>query len=148
MPEDDAATETDERDANERAAVDGGVLQGDPVHHEAATDEPATDERTAPSWWHRDHPTFTSLVGFYAGLLFIIVVPGAFAAVLAALFSQSRAEQLFPLVLVTLAVPLALLLPRRTRRFARYMWVGIVSTFVVVVGVAALVLWFLVDHTG
>lgn len=135
MPEENAATETDARDANERTSADGALGDG-------------TGEEAAPSWWHRDHPTFASLVGFYTGLLFIIVIPGAFAAVLAALFSQSRAEQLFPLVLVTLAIPLVLLFPHRTRRFARYMWLGIVSTFVVVVGVAALVLWFLIDHTG
>lgn len=112
-----------------------------------APEEPAggsPEPEQPPGWWHRSHPTFASLTGFYGGMLFIIVVPGLFAGICAWLFGQDRAKDLFPLVLVTLVFPLALLVPRRTRRFALFIWVGIISTAVVVVGVAALTLWLLI----
>jgi len=110
-----------------------------------ADEPPAGPERPKqPGWWHRSHPTFASLTGFYGGMAFIIVVPGLWAAICAALFGQTRAERLFPLVLVTLLLPLALLVPRKTRRFAIFMWVGIISTAVVVAGVGALTLWLLI----
>jgi len=118
-----------------------------------STDEPgatATDAETdplaGPDWRHRDHPTFAALTGFYAGLIFAIVVPGLYAAILAALFSQRRAESLFPFVLVTLIVPLLLVIAPRTRRFGGYMWLGMVSTAIVVIGVGGGVFWYMVDH--
>ena len=92
---------------------------------------------------YRDHPTFAALTGFYTGLVFAIVVPGLYVAILAALFGQDRAEDLFPFVLVTLVVPLLLLVDHRTRRFGRYMWVGMVGTVVVVLGVGAGVFWLM-----
>jgi hypothetical protein len=104
------------------------------------------DDAPAPGWWHRSHPTFASLTGFYGGMLFIILVPGLWGGITAWLFGQSRAESLFAWVLVTLVVPAALLVPRKTRRFAIYLWIGIVTTAIVVVGVAALVLWLLIHH--
>lgn len=108
-------------------------------------DQPGAEERpTPPGWWRRSHPTFASLTGFYGGMVFIIVVPGLWAAVCAWLFGQDKAERLFAYVLITLVFPLALLVPRRTRRFAMFIWVGIVSTAIVVVGVAALMLWLLI----
>lgn len=110
----------------------------------AAPPSEAEEPRHPPGWWHRSHPTFASLTGFYGGMLFIIIVPGLFAAICAWLFGQSRAEDLFPFVLVTLVFPLALLLPRRTRRFALFIWIGIISTAIVVGGAAAITLWVLV----
>lgn len=101
-----------------------------------------------PSWWHRDHPTFTSLAGFFTGLLFIILVPGAYAGLLSVLVEQDTAEDLFPLVLITLAVPIGLAVAPRTRRFGRFMLVGIVTTAVVVLATAALVLWILYSTEG
>lgn len=98
---------------------------------------------TRPDWWHRDHPTFAAVTGFYAGLVFAIVVPGLYVAILAALFGQDRAEELFPFVLVTLAVPLLLVILHRTRRFGEFMWVGMISTTVVVLGVGAGVFWYM-----
>jgi len=98
-------------------------------------------------WWRSSHPTFAALTGFYAGLVYIIVVPGVAGAILAAVFGQDRAEELFPWIALTLVVPLALLVPRKTRRFAQFVWLGIVSTAVVVIGVAALVLWIMIEHT-
>lgn len=102
------------------------------------------DPQRAPDWWHRDHPTFTALSGFFTGLVFVIAVPGLFAAVLTALFDYHTAEELFPLVLVILAVPLGLVTARRTRRFGLYMVIGMVVTLVIVAGVTALVLWWMI----
>ena len=78
----------------------------------------------------------------------MIVVPGAFAAVLRALFDYDTAEELFPFVLVVFAVPLALIAVPRTRRFGRYMLLGMLATAVVVIGVAALVVWILIKTDG
>lgn len=106
----------------------------------------STEEQAAaaePSWWHRDHPTFTSLSGFFTGLLFVILVPGIYAGLLSVLVETETAEELFPLVLVTLGIPIALTIAPRTRRFGRYMLIGIVTTAVVVLVSAGLVLWIL-----
>ena len=114
-----------------------------------ATTEPAADapaQGRQPSWWHRDHPTFSALTGFFTGLLFVALIPAVYVAVLSLIFDNDKVENLFPFVLVTLVVPLALVVNQRTRRFGTYFWIGIVLTAVVVVGVAALVLWYLVDH--
>lgn len=109
---------------------------------------PADPTAKPPDWWHRDHPTFTALTGFFTGLAFVIVVPGVFAAILSALFDYETAEDLFPFVVLTLAVPIGLLVAPRTRRFGRYMVIGMVTTLLVVLGVAAVVLWVLVSLEG
>ncbi|MGZ4447005.1 MAG: hypothetical protein ACXVWZ_09895 [Nocardioides sp.] len=106
------------------------------------TSPDGTAERQ-PDWWHRDHPTFTALTGFFTGLAFVIVVPGVFVGLLYALFSDSAAEDLFPMVLVTLVVPAGLVVAPRTRRFGLYMVIGMLVTALVVGGVTALVLWYL-----
>lgn len=111
-----------------------------------ATEQPATERQ--PDWWHRDHPTFTALTGFFTGLAFVIVVPGLFAAALGLLFDYRTAEDLFPFVLVTLAVPIGLVIVPRTRRFGLYMVIGMVTTALVVGGVTALVLWYMVTYQG
>jgi 4-amino-4-deoxy-L-arabinose transferase-like glycosyltransferase len=113
---------------------------------ETAAEAPETGR--APDWWHRDHPTFTALTGFFAGLGFVIVVPGLFAAILGWIFEYHRAEQLFPFVLVTLAVPVGLVIAPRTRRFGVYMLIGMVTTALVVLGVAGVVLWYMVSRQG
>jgi len=112
----------------------------DPV--EDQPDDGAVDQ---PSWWHRDHPTFSALAGFFTGLAFVLLVPALFVGLLSLLFDYDRAEDMFPLVLLTLVVPLGLVISPRSRRFGTYMWIGIVTTAVVVVGVGALVLYVLVN---
>jgi hypothetical protein len=97
-----------------------------------------------PSWWHRDHPVFTPLTGFFAGLAFMLLVPGLFAALLESVFSQHTVADLFPFVLVMLAVPLVLVMRHETRRFGLYFVLGMVTTAVVVLGVGGLVLWWMV----
>ena len=119
-------------------------------HSDAQSDEPSEEPKDSSaarlSWWHRDHPTFTALAGFFTGLLFVALIPAIYVGVLSLVVDNAKVESLFPFVLVTLVVPVALVANRRTRRFGTYFWIGIVLTAVVVVGVAALVLWYLVDH--
>lgn len=117
------------------------VTPADPADPSSAVVPAAEDDR---GWWRRDHPTFSALLGFYTGLVTVIVLPGGFAALLAALVSSERASSLYPFVLVVFAIPLVLLVPERTRRFARYMLLGMVLTALVVVLVAAVTLFFLV----
>jgi hypothetical protein len=101
-----------------------------------------------PSWWHRSHPTFAGLVGFFTGVAFVIVVPGVYGALLSLLLGDTTAQRLFPLVLIALLVPLALLVPRKTRRFAEFMLLGLVLTVVVVAVTATVVIWVLVKTQG
>ena len=101
------------------------------------------DERS-PDWWRRDHPTFTALTGFFTGLAFVVAVPGGFVALLHLAFDDDTTDDLFPLVLVALVVPLGLMAFQRTRRFGSYMLLGVVVTALVVGGAAALVLWVVV----
>ena len=111
----------------------------------AVEGEPAGPAGRRTDWWHRDHPTFTALTGFFTGLAFVIVVPGLFAAILHVLFDDHTAEDLFPFVLVMLAVPVGLIVAHRTRRFGLYMAIGMVATALVVAGVTALVLWYMFE---
>lgn len=112
-----------------------------------APDEQSEEvEERQPSWWHRDHPTFSALAGFFTGLLFVALVPALYVGILSLFVDTDRVEELFPFVLVTLAVPLALVVSPKTRRFGTYFWIGIVLTALVVVGVAALVLWYMVEN--
>lgn len=109
----------------------------------AGASQPSTERQ--PDWWHRDHPTFASLTGFFAGLAFVVLVPGLFIALLHVLVDDDTAEQLFPFVLVTLVVPIGLVIAPRTRRFGLYMVIGLVATAIVVAGVAGLVLWYMIS---
>ena len=95
------------------------------------------------AWLHDSHPTVAALVGFYIGLAYAILVPGTWGALLTWVVGQERAEELFPWVALTLLVPLALLIPRKTRRLAEFVWLGIILTVLVVVGVGSLVFWIL-----
>ena len=101
-----------------------------------------------PSWWHRDHPTFTALTGFYAGLVYAVVAPLVIAAALAGMYGSHGIVHHLWLAVVILVVPLVLSIVPATRRFGLFMWVGLGSTLVVVGGVAALVLWYLVRRDG
>ena len=99
-----------------------------------------------PSWWHQSHPTFAGITGFFAGMLFVTALPGGFAGVLRLLFPYERAQDLFPLVLIALVLPIVLLAKRKTRRFGVFMVIGMVVTALVVLGVASLVLYFMVQY--
>ena len=74
------------------------------------------------------------------------LVPAIYVGILSLMFDNDRVEDLFPFVLLTLVVPVGLVASQRTRRFGTYFWIGMLLTAVVVVGVSALVLWYLVEH--
>ena len=106
----------------------------------------AEESREQPlGWWHHSHPTFAGITGFFAGMLFVTALPGAFVGVLRLLFTYETAEQLFPLVADRPRAADLLLVKRKTRRFAQFMFVGMIVTALVVLGVASLVLYFMVD---
>ena len=109
--------------------------------------EPSEPESPGqPSWWHRDHPISAALFGFYAGMVFAIVVPGAYAAVMGSLYSESTVTHHFYYVLLVFLVPVVLAIVKATRRFGLFMLLGTISTLVVVAGVAAGVGYFLYKH--
>ncbi len=120
------------------------MSESGPPSVEQESAEPASE----PSWWQRSHPTFAGLVGFFTGVAYVIVVPGIYAAILSLFLSDSTARRLFPLIAVALVVPLALLIPRKTRRFAQFMLLGVVSTALVIGLTAALVIWVMVQLDG
>lgn len=115
---------------------------------QAHESEASHDPESPVDWWHRDHPVFAALTGFFTGLAFVALVPALYGAVLRSVVSDETAEALFPFVLVTLAVPLGLVITERTRRFGKYMLLGMVVCAVVVIGVATLVLWVLATREG
>jgi hypothetical protein len=123
--------------ADDRPSDDGSPGEDAPAEHEPQ-----------PDWWHRSHPTFAGLVGFFTGVAYVIVVPGIYAALLSLVFSDRTAQRLFPLVAVILVVPLVMLIPRKTRRFAQFMLLGAVGTALVIGLTAALVIWVLVQLDG
>ena len=106
----------------------------------------APDNARQPSWWHRDHPTFTALTGFFTGLAFVVLVPAAFVGLLHLLVDDETTNDLFPMVLLGLVLPLGLMASPRTRRFGRYMLMGVVVTALVVGGAVSLVLWVLMER--
>lgn len=107
------------------------------------TDQPVDEPR---DWWHSSHPTFAAIAGFFSGMLLVTALPGGFAGILRLLFSNETAEELFPFVLVGLALPISLLAMRKTRRFGTFMVIGMAITALVVLGVASLVLYFMVQY--
>jgi hypothetical protein len=145
--EDEAPQEDAPEDApaDEARDVPPEETPEDETPDEAPEDEADEPE---PNWWNRSHPTFAGLVGFFAGVAYVIIVPGVYAALLGLLVSDATAQKLFPLVLLALLVPLAMLVPRKTRRFAQFMFLGIISTAVVIAVTSALVIWLLIQIDG
>ena len=110
----------------------------------------AENQQRPPDWWPKrwtgDHPTFTALTGFFTGLAFVALVPALFVGLLHLVFDDETTNDLFPMVLVALAVPLGLVAFARTRRFGAYMLIGVVVTALVVGGAASLVIWLMVQR--
>lgn len=147
MTTDERAEDAGEQDAPVDGAAADAVEEPD-ADEDSAEEDRAEEDRDAPSFWHRDHPVFTPLCGFFTGLLTVVIVPGVYAAVLSQLFESHTAEDLFPFVAVLLVVPLSLIAFPRTRRFGRYMLAGMLLTAAVVVAVGALTLWILLQLDG
>jgi hypothetical protein len=121
----------------------------------AVADDAAAPQQVAiggpaapPDWWHRDHPTFTAIAGFFSGLVFATLVPGLFVATVRALTSERTAEEAFPFVLLFLVIPIALVAFPQTRRFGKYQFLGIFVTLLVIFGVGIFVLWFLMTYAS
>lgn len=98
--------------------------------------------------WPRDHPIFIAITAFLAGLAYTCLVPAAYVGLTRVAFDQDTADRLFPLLAILLALPLALLVPARTRWFARHFLLGMFVTSIVIVGVSALVLWLMMAREG
>ncbi len=88
---------------------------------------------------------FFPLAGFFTGMVTVLVVPGLYVAIVKSLAGYKRVEELFPFVLLMFVVPIGLLVPQHTRRFGRYMLLGMVTTVLVIVGVGVAVVWFLLQ---
>ena len=127
----------------QRPSTRSSAYAGD-VETEQAQQTEESRERSF-EWWHHSHPTFAGITGFFAGMLFVTALPGAFVGILRLLFSYETASNLFPLVVIALALPITMLVKRKTRRFAQFMFVGMAVTALATLGVASLVLYFMVD---
>ena len=106
---------------------------------------------SGPSFWHRDHPVFLPLAGFFTGTLTVLLVLGVLGLVLKALFDVDLSEHpgpFFVAILALFVLNVLLLVAPGTRRFARYMLFGLLATPVVVSGVAAATLFVLVRADG
>ncbi len=103
------------------------------------------DRSRRPDWFHRGHPVFFPLAGFFKVMVNVLVVPGLYVAIVKSLAGYKRVEELFPFVLLMFVVPIGLLVPQHTRRFGRYMLLGMVTTVLVIVGVGVAVVWFLLQ---
>ena len=84
--------------------------------------------------------------GFFTGMLFVTLSGWVRRRSSGCCSTYDTAEELFPLVLVSLVVPIGLLIARATRRFGMFMFLGMVVTALVVLGVASLVLYYMVKH--
>lgn len=125
--------------------VPEAALAGAPTDVDLDEDEVVAE---APRFWHRDHPVFTPLAGFFTGVLTVIVVLGLLGAILDLVgFDISESPWVFLVALgVLLAANLVLVVVEGTRRFARYMLFGILTTPAVVAAVASLTFWILLSN--
>ena len=99
------------------------------------------DEDWDPRWWHRDHPVFSAVAGFYAGIVSVTVLPALYVGVLRSVGTPEQVERYFWWLLLVLLVPAWLVLSGRSRRGGLYMVLGMVVTLAVVLGVGFSVLW-------
>ncbi len=112
----------------------------DPIVGSGSADDAG---RTELDWWHRDHPTFTALSGFFGGVVAAAVVPALYIGLLHVAVDDDTAEEAFPFILLVFAVPICLIVFSRTRRFGSYLLFGMVITLLVVFGVGSLVFWLM-----
>ena len=106
---------------------------------------------TGPSFWHRSHPTFLPLSGFFTGTLLVVLVLGGLGLILKALCGVDLSEHPGPFLVAILSlfvINVVLLVAPVTRRFARYMLFGLLVTPVVVGAVGAVTLYLLISNDG
>ncbi|WP_170219464.1 hypothetical protein [Nocardioides litoris] len=149
VPADDAPTAA--RGGRRRRARRGQEADAAPGPDGAVAQEAFGDPAGPPRFWHRSHPVFTPLAGFFTGMLLVVVVLGLLGAILDQVvgYDVSAHPWVFLLALgVLLVVNLGLVVVEGTRRFARYMLFGILTTPAVVAAVAALTAWILISRDG
>ena len=112
----------------------------------ASTGSPLALRR--PSWTQRDHPVFVPLASFFGGLLLVLFTFGLLGAIVSQVLGYDAAGTVFPYFFVMFVVPLVLIGFRATRRWGLYMLLGMVLTALVVIGVAAVTLYFLLAGDG
>lgn len=149
-----------EADAPEPGYADAGT-DPDPAARDAeqdlAVDAPARPRRPRGGrrraekrgWFHRGHPVFTPLAGFFTGVLSLVVILGALGWVLRNVLDVDLSENpryFFYALGALLVIDIALLVVPRTRRFAKYMLAALVTTPIVVGGVGALTLYLLLKN--
>lgn len=122
--------------------------------------EPEPSEPSDPSglsegprvrFWHRDHPVFAPLTGFFTGFLLVILALVALGSLLQEVFEYDVTAHpwiLLVAVAAVLLVNVVLLVLPRSRRFARYMLFGVLATPLVILGVAALTTFLLIRSDG
>lgn len=140
---------------DEGVQVSEGHLDGEPApgRRRAArrADAPAdagTTSGEAPRFWHRAHPVFTPLAGFFTGLVTIVVVLALLFWLLADVvgYDVTRHPWVFLVAIgAVFVVNLGLVAVHSTRRFARYMLFGVLATPLVIAGVAALTSYLLLS---
>ena len=61
------------------SAADGAIVEEMPAEAPAEQpDEAGVEPPRQLDWWHRDHPTFFALTGFFSGLVLAAVLPAIF----------------------------------------------------------------------
>jgi hypothetical protein len=76
-----------------------------------------------------------SLGGFFAGVAWIIIVPGLLLTLVNTLAPNDTGAGFLAAGLIALAAPIALLFSGKTRRFGAFMLIGMAVTMIVVAGV-------------
>ncbi|MDE0778896.1 hypothetical protein [Nocardioides sp.] len=119
--------------------------------HEEPSPRGKRKAETGPSFWHRSHPTFLPLSGFFTGTVLVVLVLGGLGLILKALFDVDLSEHPGPFLVAILSlfvINVVLLVAPATRRFARYMLFGLLVTPVVVGAVGAVTLYLLISNDG
>lgn len=141
----------DDMDRSPLDDTDGSLAvaaEADPATYDVQVGAGPAAVAPQPDWWHRDHPTFTALAGFFTGLVVATVVPGVFVAVVRGIFGTRTAEEAFPFVLLFLVIPLALIAFPQSRRFGKYLLFGITVALLVIFGVGTFVFWLMVTYSS
>ncbi len=128
-------------------STDEGVRVGP----DTPADGVAGSTDVAPRFWHRDHPVFTPLAGFFTGTATILVVLAALGWLLDVVLGYDVSDHpwafLLAVGLVFLVVLVLVALPG-SRRFARYMLLGVLVTPTVVALVAVATTYLLIRNDG
>ncbi|QCW51308.1 hypothetical protein FE634_14500 [Nocardioides dongxiaopingii] len=147
-PSDGTATPPTTTTPHEPTPVDGPA--DDPAADPAADPAPSSED-DGPRFWHREHPVFTPLAGFFAGVAAILVALLALGWLLDTVIGYDVSDQPWILLVavgLVLVVDLVLIALPGTRRFARYMLFGVLLTPLVVALTAVATTYLLLRSDG